>query len=117
MQKRRARRARRDEVLVRNLAAEDPVAVCEDQSTVGEVDPPEAEHDREPGKQQDRHGIRQRPLASQARDFITNDWGRVRILILNWKDLAHPASGGAEVFTEEVARSLVGRGHSVTLLA
>jgi glycosyltransferase involved in cell wall biosynthesis len=41
----------------------------------------------------------------------------VRILILNWKDLAHPAAGGAEVFTEEVARALVARGHSVTLHA
>jgi glycosyltransferase involved in cell wall biosynthesis len=41
----------------------------------------------------------------------------VRILILNWKDLAHPAAGGAEVFTEQVARSLVGRGHNVTLFA
>jgi glycosyltransferase involved in cell wall biosynthesis len=41
----------------------------------------------------------------------------VRILILNWKDLAHPAAGGAEVFTEEVARALVGGGHSVTLFA
>jgi len=39
----------------------------------------------------------------------------MRLLILNWKDLAHPAAGGAEVFTEEVARALVGRGHSVTL--
>jgi glycosyltransferase involved in cell wall biosynthesis len=42
---------------------------------------------------------------------------RVRILILNWKDLAHAAAGGAEVFTEEVARALVERGHSVTLHA
>jgi glycosyltransferase involved in cell wall biosynthesis len=41
----------------------------------------------------------------------------VRILILNWKDLAHPAAGGAEVFTAEVARSLVDRGHQVTLFA
>jgi glycosyltransferase involved in cell wall biosynthesis len=41
----------------------------------------------------------------------------VRILILNWKDLAHPAAGGAEVFTEEVARVLVERGHTVTLFA
>jgi glycosyltransferase involved in cell wall biosynthesis len=41
----------------------------------------------------------------------------VRILILNWKDLAHPAAGGAEVFTEQVARSLVARGHSVTLFS
>jgi glycosyltransferase involved in cell wall biosynthesis len=41
----------------------------------------------------------------------------VRILILNWKDLAHPLAGGAEVFTEEVARALVERGHEVTIFA
>jgi len=41
----------------------------------------------------------------------------VRILILNWKDLSHPAAGGAEVFTEEVARELVRRGHEVTVFA
>jgi glycosyltransferase involved in cell wall biosynthesis len=41
----------------------------------------------------------------------------VRILILNWKDPAHPAAGGAEVFTKEVAQELVRRGHSVTLFA
>jgi glycosyltransferase involved in cell wall biosynthesis len=39
----------------------------------------------------------------------------VRILILNWKDLTHPAAGGAEVLTEQLARELVRRGHSVTL--
>ncbi len=41
----------------------------------------------------------------------------MRILIFNWKDLAHPAAGGAEVLTEQVARSLVTRGHAVTLFA
>lgn len=41
----------------------------------------------------------------------------MRILIFNWKDLAHPAAGGAEVFTEEVARALVRRGHAVSLFA
>jgi glycosyltransferase involved in cell wall biosynthesis len=41
----------------------------------------------------------------------------VRILIFNWKDLTHPAAGGAEVLTEEIARGLVERGHSVTLFA
>ena len=41
----------------------------------------------------------------------------MRILIFNWKDLAHPAAGGAEVFTERIARELVGRGHAVTLFA
>src|SRR6478735_6155534 len=41
----------------------------------------------------------------------------MRILVFNWKDLAHPAAGGAEVFTERVARVLVRRGHQVTLFA
>ena len=41
----------------------------------------------------------------------------MRILIFNWKDRAHPAAGGAEVFTEEVAQALVARGHQVTLFA
>jgi glycosyltransferase involved in cell wall biosynthesis len=41
----------------------------------------------------------------------------VRILVFNWKDRAHPHAGGAEVFTEEVGRELVARGHAVTLFA
>jgi glycosyltransferase involved in cell wall biosynthesis len=41
----------------------------------------------------------------------------MRVLIFNWKDLVHPAAGGAEVLTQEVARGLVARGHSVTLFA
>jgi glycosyltransferase involved in cell wall biosynthesis len=41
----------------------------------------------------------------------------MRVLIFNWKDLAHPAAGGAEVFTERIAQVLVRRGHSVTLFA
>jgi glycosyltransferase involved in cell wall biosynthesis len=41
----------------------------------------------------------------------------LRILIFNWKDLAHPAAGGAEVFTEGFARELVKRDHTVTLFA
>lgn len=41
----------------------------------------------------------------------------MRILIFNWKDLANPLAGGAEVFTEGVARALVDRGHEVTLFA
>ena len=41
----------------------------------------------------------------------------MRILIFNWKDTSHPLAGGAEEFTEQVARSLVGRGHAVTLFA
>ena len=41
----------------------------------------------------------------------------MRILIYNWKDLTHPAAGGAEVLTDEIARGLVQRGHAVTLFA
>jgi glycosyltransferase involved in cell wall biosynthesis len=39
----------------------------------------------------------------------------LKILIFNWKDLNHPAAGGAELFTERVASELVVRGHHVTL--
>jgi glycosyltransferase involved in cell wall biosynthesis len=39
----------------------------------------------------------------------------MRILVLNWRDRAHPAAGGAEVWTETVAQHLVERGHDVTL--
>jgi glycosyltransferase involved in cell wall biosynthesis len=41
----------------------------------------------------------------------------VRILVFNWRDLAHPAAGGAEVWTEAVARQLVKRGHDVTIFS
>jgi len=40
----------------------------------------------------------------------------VRIAICNWKDLAHPARGGAEVFVHEVGRRWVDQGHQVRLL-
>jgi len=39
----------------------------------------------------------------------------MRILILNFRDLAHPSAGGAEVFTEEVGKRLVDYGEDVTL--
>lgn len=41
----------------------------------------------------------------------------MRILVLNWRDLAHPASGGAEVYTEQVVRRWAAAGHDVTLFA
>lgn len=41
----------------------------------------------------------------------------MRILICNWKDLAHPAAGGAEVFTHECARRWVAWGHTVTQIS
>jgi glycosyltransferase involved in cell wall biosynthesis/O-antigen/teichoic acid export membrane protein len=40
----------------------------------------------------------------------------LRILILNWRDIVNPESGGAEVFTHEVAKRWVEQGHEVSLL-
>lgn len=40
---------------------------------------------------------------------------RLRILILNWRDLAHPRAGGAEMYTHRVAEEWVKAGHDVTL--
>jgi glycosyltransferase involved in cell wall biosynthesis len=39
----------------------------------------------------------------------------MRILICNWKDLAHPRAGGAEVWTHGVASAWAADGHDVTL--
>ncbi|UQU62409.1 glycosyltransferase family 4 protein [Couchioplanes caeruleus] len=41
----------------------------------------------------------------------------MRILVLNWRDLAHPEAGGAEVYTEQVLRRWAAAGHEVTLFA
>jgi glycosyltransferase involved in cell wall biosynthesis/O-antigen/teichoic acid export membrane protein len=41
---------------------------------------------------------------------------RLRILILNWRDIANPDAGGAEVFTHEVGKRWVEQGHEVSLL-
>jgi glycosyltransferase involved in cell wall biosynthesis len=37
----------------------------------------------------------------------------MRVLILNWRDVRNPRSGGAEVVTHEIATRLVRRGHEV----
>lgn len=39
-----------------------------------------------------------------------------RVLFLNWRDLANPEAGGAEVYTERVARRFAQAGVQVTLL-
>ncbi|HPU13158.1 MAG TPA: glycosyltransferase family 4 protein [Aeromicrobium sp.] len=39
----------------------------------------------------------------------------LRIAILSWRDLDHPEAGGAEVFAERTAATMVERGHEVTL--
>jgi glycosyltransferase involved in cell wall biosynthesis len=40
----------------------------------------------------------------------------LRILVVNWQDLANPHSGGAEIHLHEVFGRLAGRGHEVTAL-
>lgn len=40
----------------------------------------------------------------------------MRILAYNWRDLAHPRAGGAEVYLHSVARAWVDSGHRVTIL-
>lgn len=37
----------------------------------------------------------------------------MRILILNWRDIANPASGGAELLTHEMAKKWISWGHNV----
>lgn len=41
----------------------------------------------------------------------------MRICVLNWRDLKNPASGGAEVYTEQVLRRWAAAGHEITLFA
>ncbi len=41
----------------------------------------------------------------------------MRILALNWRDLAHPLAGGAEVYIHELAKHWIAWGHDVTLLS
>lgn len=38
----------------------------------------------------------------------------MRILILNWRDIKNPSSGGAEILTHEIAKRWVRWGHTVT---
>jgi len=37
----------------------------------------------------------------------------MKVLILNWRDIKNPSSGGAEILTHEIAKGLVNRGHDV----
>ena len=41
----------------------------------------------------------------------------MRVLLCNWKDIRHPATGGAEVYTHEVLRRWAAAGHEVTQFA
>jgi len=40
---------------------------------------------------------------------------RLRILILNWRDVTNPRAGGAEIYTQNIANEWVREGHNVTL--
>ena len=40
----------------------------------------------------------------------------MKILWFNWRDIKNPEAGGAEVLTHELAKRLIKRGHSITLL-
>lgn len=40
----------------------------------------------------------------------------MRILVLNWKDVTHPAAGGAEVYVDALSRHWAAGGHEVTLV-
>lgn len=41
----------------------------------------------------------------------------MKVLFTNWRDVKHPKAGGAEIFTHEVLKRLVERGHEATLFA
>ena len=41
--------------------------------------------------------------------------GKLRILILNWRDKKHVWAGGAEVYIQEVGKQWAQEGHSVTV--
>lgn len=55
------------------------------------------------------------PVDSWAGTGVHNRGGRQRFdLVCNWRDLAHPHAGGAEVYAHEVAAAWVAAGHQVT---
>ncbi len=41
----------------------------------------------------------------------------MKILILNWRDIKNPSSGGAEILTHEIAKRFVKEGHAVYLVS
>src|SRR5204863_8545571 len=62
-----------------------------------------------------RSGTEPAPETSLRVDAPTPSPNGLRVLIFNWRDRAHPAAGGAEVYVEEVATRWVAAGHQVTL--
>jgi len=45
------------------------------------------------------------------------DKKKLNILILNWRDIKNPQSGGAEILTQEISQRLVKLGHTVTIFS
>jgi glycosyltransferase involved in cell wall biosynthesis/O-antigen/teichoic acid export membrane protein len=60
-------------------------------------------------------GADARPLAAGAQAGSGPVDRPLRILAYNWRDLAHPRAGGAEVYLQSVAREWVRCGHEVTI--
>jgi O-antigen/teichoic acid export membrane protein len=60
-------------------------------------------------------GAHVRPLAGGALAGSVPMDKPLRILAYNWRDLAHPRAGGAEVYLQSVAREWVRFGHEVTI--
>jgi glycosyltransferase involved in cell wall biosynthesis/O-antigen/teichoic acid export membrane protein len=60
-------------------------------------------------------GIGARPVAAGALAGSGPAGRPLRILAFNWRDLAHPRAGGAEVHLQSVAREWVRWGHEVTI--
>jgi glycosyltransferase involved in cell wall biosynthesis len=58
-----------------------------------------------------------RPLADTGLAGSGSAAGPMRILAYNWRDLAHPRAGGAEVYLQSVAREWVESGHQVTIFS
>lgn len=55
------------------------------------------------------------PSAESVTSIAATGQERLRILILNWRDITHPHAGGAEVYTHNIADEWIKEGHSVTL--
>jgi glycosyltransferase involved in cell wall biosynthesis len=43
--------------------------------------------------------------------------GKLEILLFNWRDTKNPLAGGAEVYTHQIMKRLVAKGHSVTVFS
>ena len=56
-------------------------------------------------------------LVDSTTPLISNSSSKLRILILNWRDIAHHKAGGAEIYTHNVAIAWKKSGHDVTLFS